>query len=158
MDRDYGPFRLGPVDLLVAVNALRFIVLPLRQRIFWIGLVIFLGVLLIFNAYSADWFGAALILFLLALFLIFGPMLSGRRRPSVCLRVTDLGLLAISDETENLYKRVDVDRMRVIWGRLLVPVNKSCVLIAPVRAIGATGIQELEASLRELAAKDQPTA
>jgi len=158
VDVEYGPYRLGPVDLITGTFALRFMVLPVAQRVWQFATYGVMAALAVFGAAIGDWwlFGAGI--FLPAFLMILGPTISGLRSVPVRLRLTGQGILAMTGEVENLYKSVDVRRMRVFMGRLLIPVTRNCVLIVPDRVVGEGGLVKLETLIRTMYKGDQPTA
>ncbi len=134
--REYGPIRLGSLDTLVAVNALRFVVGGSGLRAsFWFILLALLF-LVVGGVLAAD-SGMVFIggVSALALFVVI-PMMQGRRRNEFFIEITDRGLLVRTGQIETLYRKIEAGRIRHILGRLLIPVTGRLVVVVPIAQVG----------------------
>lgn len=156
MQSSYGPYRLGPIDIFIAVNALRFLMLPITSRLFWVTFFAASVLLVGWIISIGDPIGISAVTGVFLWTLIVSPALSGLRTTEVALRMTDAGLLAVTNQIENLYKDIDASRMRTVLGRLLIPVSNQCVVIVPQQAVGAKNLEKLRAELIAFAARHQP--
>ena len=149
MGRAIGPIKLGTLDMLIGLTAMRLLfgsrVHKLSQ---W-----FLGIWLIgLTAYSfqsaAFWAAGGVGAFFLFIFIV-SPILAGVSHVPFTLTVTDCGLLGKSGSIETLYRAVKAGEIRVVFGRLLVPVDGAQVIIVPKSQVG---IEALELLRRDLLA------
>jgi hypothetical protein len=130
--------------------------LPISSRLFWVAFFAAFVLLAGWTFSIGNPIATGAVTGALLWLLVVSPALSGFRRTEVALRMSDAGLLAVTDQVENLYKDIDARRMRSVFGRLLVPVSKHCVVIVPKQAIGPENLEKLRTELIAFATRHQP--
>ena len=150
MERAIGPIKLGSLDMLIGLTAMRLLfgsrVHKLSQ---W-----FLGIWLIgLTVYSfqaaAFWAAGSVGVFFLVIFIVT-PILASVRHVPFTLTVTHRGLLGKSGSTETLYRAIKAGEIRVVFGRLLIPVEDAQVFIVPKSQVGLEALELLRRDLLAL--------
>lgn len=143
----YGPFRLGPVDTFIALNAMRLGYGECATR-FAFGLLLFAALV---SLGSGLWH-RDLILVLIGVVVIGAvfvalPMLVAGSVQAFTLHVTPDGLVSRTDDEVTLYRSLDLGRRRLVLGRMLIQSGGRKVIIVPLRQLPGVEYERLSLAL-----------
>lgn len=141
--REYGPVKLGPLDMVVGLAAVRLVIGSGRVRAIIWALLAVCAAGAVLGAVQGDALLLALGLLIPVLLLVLLPMIRAAQFPAFTLEFTSRGLIGKSATAETLYLGVQPARMRTVLGRLLIPLSGNLVIIVPLRQIGEEAAAQL---------------